>query len=262
MTKCLILAAGEGKRLRPYTNNIPKALVPFLGKSLITYQLDALLDHGIKNIAISTGYKASAFDDSGYDLFFNSDFNKTNMVESLIAARSFIQEAQEDLIISYGDIIYQKNNLEKVIKKDGDIVVMVDDDWLDLWSVRNEDPLIDAETMKFDKNSGRIIEVGKKPKSLNDIESQYTGLIKISKHKINDFLQFYDGLDRNILYDNKTFPNMYMTSFLQLLIDANWEIVPANVNHGWLEFDTVNDLKTYELLKNNGGLDVLWRNDK
>lgn len=262
MTRCLILAAGEGKRLRPYTKNSPKALVPFLGKPLITYQFDVLLKHGINNIAISTGYKASAFDDIGYDLFFNSNFNKTNMVESLISARSFIEDAKEDLIISYGDIIYQKNNLEKVLNKDGDIVLMVDDHWLDLWTIRNEDPLLDAETMKFDKRSGIIIEVGKKPKSLNDIESQYTGLIKISKHKINDFLLFYDNLDRNILYDGKTFPNMYMTSFLQLLIDANWKIVPANVSHGWLEFDTVDDLETYEALKNNGELDILWRHDQ
>ena len=42
---------------------------------------------------------------------------------------------------------------------------------------------------------------------------------------------------------------MYMTSFLQLLIDANWKIVPANVSHGWLEFDTVDDLETYEAQK-------------
>ena len=262
MTRSLILAAGEGKRLRPFTNDIPKAMVPFLGRPLISYQLEILVDAGIEDIAISTGFKADAFDNIGHNLYLNSDFAQTNMVESLIAARSFIQETEEDLIISYGDIIYQRDNLETVLQKKGDIVVMVDDDWIDLWSIRNENPLIDAETMKFDKFNGRIIEIGKKPTRLDEIESQYTGLIKISKNKITDFLQFYDRLDRSRLYDGNTFPNMYMTSFLQLLIDSNWEIVPAHVSHGWLEVDTVSDLQNYERLTKSGGLDALWQHDK
>jgi choline kinase len=148
------------------------------------------------------------------------------------------------------------------LKKKGDIVVMVDDDWFDLWSVRNENPLIDAETMKFDKFSGKITEIGKKPTRLDEIERQYTGLIKISKNKITDFLQFYDRLDRTKLYDGNTFANMYMTSLLQLLIDSNWDVVPAHVSHGWLEVDTVSDLLNYERLKKSGGLDALWRHDK
>ncbi len=262
MTRCVILAAGEGKRLRPYTNKMPKALIPFLGKSLITYQLDILLEKGIKNIAISTGYCASSFDSFDYCKFFNPNFSSTNMVESLFSALSFINEVEEDLIISYGDIIFQRNNLDEVIEKDGDIVVMVDDNWLNLWSIRNEDPLVDAETLKFNKSTGCISEIGKKPKSLNDIESQYTGLIKVSKSRIKDFIYFYECLDRNILYDGKTFPNMYMTSFLQLLIDSGWNLVPANVKNGWLEFDTVGDIETYELLEEEGRLDVFWQYDK
>jgi len=262
MTRSLILAAGEGKRLRPFTNHLPKALVAFLGRPLISYQLEILMDAGIEDIAISTGFEANAFDKIGHSLYLNPDFDRTNMVESLFAARSFIEETKEDLIISYGDIIYQRDNLETILKKKGDIVVMVDDDWIDLWSIRNENPLIDAETMKFDNFSGRIIEIGKKPKRLDEIESQYTGLIKISKNKIADFLQFYDRLDRTRLYDGNTFTNMYMTSLLQLLIDSNWEVVPAHVSHGWLEVDTVSDLLNYERLKKSGGLDALWRHDK
>ena len=36
---------------------------------------------------------------------------------------------------------------------------------------------------------------------------------------------------------------MYMTTF-QLLIDAGWNVMPAKVKHGWLEIDTVEDLKS------------------
>ena len=217
---------------------------------------------GVHDIAISTGFKAEAFLIFEHQKYFNPNFERTNMVESLISARDFFEGIEEDLIISYGDIVYQKDNLEKVLETRGDVVVMVDDDWLNLWSIRNDNPLIDAETMKFDSYDGRIIEVGKKPTRIEEIESQYTGLIKISANKIQDVLMFYDSLDRNILYQGNTFPNMYMTTFLQLLIDAEWKVVPARVNNGWLEVDTVNDLLMYERLNINGELDNFWRHEK
>ena len=49
------------------------------------------------------------------------------------------------------------------------------------------------------------------------------------------------------------------TTLLQLLIDAGWIIMPARVNHGWLEVDTVEDLKLYEKLSDEGKLDNFWK---
>ena len=108
----------------------------------------------------------------------------------------FWRQAKGDVLISYGDIVYQQKNLQSVLTTDGDIVVMVDDGWLDLWSARNEHPLNDAETLKYGKH-GQIVELGKKPTSLDDINGQYTGLIKIPSQKIADFISFYDQLDRD-----------------------------------------------------------------
>ena len=138
---------------------------------------------------------------------------------------------------------------------------MVDDGWLDLWSARNENPINDAETLKYDEK-GNIKEIGKKPKSLLDIKGQYTGLIKISHNKIKDFLSFYDNLNRSNLYQGHVFKQMYMTNLLQLLIDSGWKITPAHVNHGWLEVDTVEDLNLYQKLSSEGKLDALCKLDE
>lgn len=257
MTHCIILAAGEGTRLRPHTNHLPKGLVPLLGKPLISHQIDTLKACGIEDIAIVTGYKAEKFATLGYQMFHNELFATTNMVESLFTARSFLEKAKEDILISYGDIVYQQNNLKSVLAIDGEIVVMVDDGWLDLWSTRNENPLNDAETLKFGKQ-GQIVELGKKPITLDDINGQYTGLIKIPFQKIADFISFYDQLDRAPKYDGRVFESMYMTTFLQLLIDAGWMVMPAHVSHGWLEVDTVKDLQLYERLYAKKKLNTLW----
>lgn len=258
MTSCLILAAGEGSRLRPLTKDRPKGLVPLRGKPLISRQIDVLKSCTIQNIAVATGYKAEKIEAFGFPTYHNAFFDSTNMVTSLFVARSFMEEVPGDLLVSYGDIVYQQNNLETVLQTDGDIVVMVDDGWLDLWTVRNEDPINDAETLKYNQH-GHLIELGKKPHSLSDIEGQYTGLIKINHQRINEFISFYDQLNPNLQYDGRSFEQMYLTTFLQLLIDAGWQLKPAKVNHGWLEVDTVEDLKRYEQLSAERKLEALWK---
>ena len=57
MAKVIILAAGEGSRLTPLTNNKPKCLVNFLGKTLLEYQLNVFKKFKIKKICIVAGYK-------------------------------------------------------------------------------------------------------------------------------------------------------------------------------------------------------------
>lgn len=108
MTSCLILAAGEGTRLRPFTNDRPKGLVSLLGKPLVTHQISNLNALGIKNIAIATGYRAEKFDYLKHQTFHNKFFDSTNMVESLFSARSFLEQSKGDVLISYGDIVYEK----------------------------------------------------------------------------------------------------------------------------------------------------------
>ena len=53
-----MLAAGLGTRLRPLTNTTPKCLVPVLGKPLLAYWLDLLLDAGIERVLINTHHLA------------------------------------------------------------------------------------------------------------------------------------------------------------------------------------------------------------
>ncbi len=257
MISCIILAAGVGLRLRPITDDKPKCLVPLLGKPLLHYQIKILEEAKISPIAIVTGYLAEQIKELGHPTYHNPLYDRTNMVESLFAARNFMSEASGDLVISYGDIVYQKDNLAAVLNKEGDIVVMVDHGWYNLWALRNENPLNDAETLKIDHN-GLITELGQKPISYNDINGQYTGLLKISSRKINDFIQFYDSLETTKSYGGRLFNQMYLTTFLQLLIDNKWHVKAASVKHGWLEVDTVEDLKLYEQLAKDQDLNVLW----
>jgi len=54
--KGLVLAAGEGSRLRPFTFSRPKHLIPLLGKPMIQYAIDDLVNSGVSDIGIIVGY--------------------------------------------------------------------------------------------------------------------------------------------------------------------------------------------------------------
>ena len=91
----LILAAGTGTRLRPITNNIPKCLVKIGNKALLDWQLENLKLAGIKNINIVTGYKKNKIIKNRESIFnkmyFNKNYDSTNMVKSLLLAKLNLQ---------------------------------------------------------------------------------------------------------------------------------------------------------------------------
>ncbi|WP_157970269.1 nucleotidyltransferase family protein [Albibacterium indicum] len=64
------MAAGEGKRLRPLTNRIPKALIKVRGKSLISQSIIQLTE-SVENIIITTGYKGEDLVEHVYNLGAN-----------------------------------------------------------------------------------------------------------------------------------------------------------------------------------------------
>jgi len=55
--QAVILAAGEGSRLRPLTRSKPKALLPVANRPVIDYVIDALLENGIREIVVVVGYR-------------------------------------------------------------------------------------------------------------------------------------------------------------------------------------------------------------
>lgn len=59
----LIIAGGEGERLRPLTNDRPKAMVPVAGKPIIEHQLAWLRAGGVTDVVLLCGYRASAMED-------------------------------------------------------------------------------------------------------------------------------------------------------------------------------------------------------
>ncbi|MFI1092306.1 NDP-sugar synthase [Streptomyces sp. NPDC020917] len=63
VSQALILAGGQATRMRPYTDDAPKAMVPVAGAPIVGYQLRWLADHGVKSVTISGGYRHEMISD-------------------------------------------------------------------------------------------------------------------------------------------------------------------------------------------------------
>jgi len=236
--KVIILAAGEGTRLRPHTLERPKCLVEADGRSLLDRQLDVLATEGIDPVILVGGYRAEMLHRDDIKLRINPLFSETNMVWSLFCAED---DFDGGMIVSYGDIVYSRKILRTLLKSEADIAVTIDLDWESYWRTRNENPLDDAETLKM-SSDGKVLEIGQEPNSLEEIEGQYIGLMKFSAEGVAILKKVFHDAKKSGNLCGKPVKNAYMTDLLQATIDLGYAVHSAPVHGGWVEVDTCEDL--------------------
>ena len=250
--KAIILAAGQGTRLRPYTADRPKCLVELAGKTLLAHQTRALEAAAVSDITVVTGYRHELIGDLGLQSVHNPRYAQTNMVVSMMCA-AHLFEGDSDLLVVYGDLVFEPRVIRKLLDSKRDFATTVDDDWLALWKLRAEDPLGDAETLRISPQ-GDILELGNRPRSLEEIDSQYVGLIKFSAGFAPQVERHYRALRADPACDPGSLDQMYMTSFLQQLIDRGHALQAVRIRSGWLEVDSVADLELYNRMAVDGTL--------
>lgn len=242
--KAIHLAAGQGKRLRPITDDKPKPLVELGGESLLERNFETLKRNGVEDQVVVTGYRADKIRELNFETVYNDVYDKTDMVYSLFCAEEEFPE-NGDLIISYGDIVYEDEVVKSLIDCEAPVCVIIDKNWQELWETRFEDPLDDAETLKL-TDDGLIKEIGQEPEQMEEIEGQYIGLIKIHSDYIEEFAEYYHKLT-----EGEKYASVEMTHYLQSLIDKGWDIKAVPIEGGWLEIDTIKELDKYRKLINS-----------
>jgi len=250
----IILAAGEGKRLRPLTNEKPKGLVKLFGKTILERQIKIFMNAGITDISIVTGFNANMIKFPKINYFHNPNFKTTNMIETLFCAK---EKLNESTIISYGDIIFESTVLEKLIISENEISIIIDLEWEKYWKKRFGDPLSDAESLKFNENN-YITEIGQKVKKVEEIQGQFIGLMKFQNEGIKILKKFYNECkiistnSNNPLNSTIPFKKSYMTDLLQGLIKKGFLLKSIPISNRWLELDSIEDYKLYnKMFKNN-----------
>lgn len=243
--KAIILAAGSGLRLNKYTKDLPKCMLSVSGKPILWHQIDLFHAFGINDITVVKGYhheKISLKDEKSY---LNTIYAKTNMVYSLFCAQ---QELDAEIIIAYGDILFDQKLLKSVIEDKHDIATVVDKQWKDYWLLRYGKLDYDLESLKIGPG-GQIVDIGHPHPEIKEIDGRYVGLIKISPAGAQIFKEVYFAAEKKfsgrVWLNGRSFEQIFMTDFLQEIIDQGYPIYPISVAKGWLEFDTNED---YEII--------------
>ena len=196
MEKAIILSAGQGSRLLPVTENLPKCLIGFWGKTLIEWQIESLMRNGITDITVVTGFRTEQVEavlenvgGATIRTLFNPFFQVADNLGSCWIAR----EAMDgDFIILNGDTLIAPEIVARLIANSrSPITVTVD--------VKDG---YDADDMKVNRDGDRLVSIGKRL-SAEESNAESIGMLAfrgrggaIFRDKVEEMMRTPDGVKR------------------------------------------------------------------
>ena len=212
--KLVILAAGVGSRLgRP----LPKSLSVLPdGNTIIGRQIKYARELGISEIIVVVGFKMNLIMENFPDVFYkyNPFYYITNTSKSLLSA---VEHLDDDVLWINGDVVFEKEILQKIIDKEDNIVAV------------NTSLCGDEEVKYTTDNSGKIIQISKK---VENGEGEAVGINKILKKDLNCFKKCLTKCD----------DSDYFEKGIEYLIEKDVEIKPLNISeYKCMEVDFIED---------------------
>jgi L-glutamine-phosphate cytidylyltransferase len=228
----LILAAGEGKRLRPLTEKIPKCMVKVNNKSIIDYQIKAMKNIGVNTFFVVIGYKGGLLKkhlkNKNITFIENIDYDKTTSLESLYLAKKYLKG--KEFILLNSDLVFNFDKIKPLKDYFGKNA-----------TVAKSDIKLQENEMNIISEKGKIKKISKKlnPKDC-DSQSMQISLFSKKGSKI-----LFDNIPEKIDSGGK-FP---ADAFDEIIKKNEMYKVEGNNKGFWFEIDDYNDLKMAE--KNN-----------
>ncbi|VVB61833.1 Bifunctional protein GlmU [uncultured archaeon] len=125
--KAVILAAGEGRRLRPFTETMPKVMLPVANKPLLEYVFDAVRKSGIEEIIVVVGYKKEVIMEYFKD-YKNVKITYVNQDRQLGTAHALLQakkHIKDSFIVLAGDNIIDPDSIAKLLKDKSEYSLLI-----------------------------------------------------------------------------------------------------------------------------------------
>ena len=205
---------------------------------------------GIDDIGAIIGYnKENFYKYENITFFENSNWANNNILHSLFCARDFMDD---DIVIAYGDIWFEKEPVEKLMLEGDDFVLGVDNHWEEYYIGRTEHPISEAENVHYNRDTLDVKDLGKNIYKSKEYEvGEFMGLMKISKNRLKDIIEEFEKLEATLLstdkfYNAKEFQKAYLTDFIKYLISKSYNIKSSLNKQGWNEIDTVQDLQNLQ----------------
>ncbi len=230
ISKGVVLAAGDGGRLRLLTGIYPKVLLPVRGKPLISHPIEALAAAGIRDIAIVVGYSASQLraalgDGSRFGVrlsyIFNRDYCGGNAI-SVNKVRPWA--AAEPFVLCMGDHIIEPGFISRLLDKSPTAEMLCVD-----FAPRGHHQLAEATKVLVD-STGCIRSIGKELAHWNALD---TGVFLLTERFLDAIDELIPELDIDIDISN----------VIRSMVDRGYRFATCDVSGSfWADVDTEEDL--------------------
>lgn len=165
----VILAAGRGTRLQPYTFDIPKGFMEVGSEKLIERSIKILKENGIKNIIIGTGHLHEHYERfaavNGLKTYLSPEFATTGSFHTLIYGSELITS---DFLLLESDLLYHSDAIRSLIESDKKDVILTSG-----FTQSEDEVYVQTE-------NGHLSKLSKKKEELDSIDAELVGIWKIS----------------------------------------------------------------------------------
>lgn len=234
--KAIILCAGQGRRLLPYTESSPKCLLSLNNKHFIEWQIDALQEVGIDQIVAVIGYAAERIESilrkrygDKISFVYNPFYEIADNLASCWMARDHFED---DFMILNGDTLFEPAVISKLLAVNEFPITLATDK-------KNS---YDDDDMKVITEGSRLMSVGKKLQ-MSDVNGESIGVMRFNPEGAKLFKSTIEGL----MYSPESLQKWYLSIIDQL---ASQKHVGTCSIHGleWTEVDFVQDLERAQQL--------------
>ena len=126
--QAVVLAAGQGTRLRPLTEDKPKGMVEVAGKPILTHCFEQLIELGADELHVVVGYKKQAiiehYDDAfeGVPITYSHQREQQGLAHALLTVE---EQIDDDFMLMLGDNVFRANLEDVVAEHQHEVVVDV-----------------------------------------------------------------------------------------------------------------------------------------
>lgn len=240
--KVILIGAGRGNRIMPYSKDQPKSFTKVNGISMLDRALAAFKESNLTDIHFIGGYLIDVVKKNYPEFTFynNTEWENNNILESLMYAK----DAMNDGFIScYSDIVFTPEIIKKLVASKHDITLAMDTDWYERYKPRTQHPMNDGEKMLVDGD--KVVRVSRDIPN-EEAPGEFIGIAKFSAKGAKQLIEAYEKAKKK--YDGKPFrqapifKKAYLIHLLQEMLEDGVAMHHVDMHGGYFEIDTVQDL--------------------
>ena len=241
--RAIIIGAGRGERLMPTTADAPKCFAEVGGRSILDWTIHALRRNGIDDICFIGGYQIEKVRESYPQFTFrhNQGWQRNNILASLFHAEDLMDEP---FLCCYSDILFTPQVVERLLKSDEDMSLVVDTEWLDRYRHRSQHPADDAE--KVAVKNGVITRIHREIDEA-DAHGEFIGVAAFSDAGAATLRRHYHDCRRRHaggpFREAKVFEKAYLIHLFQDMVEAGERLAHVDTPGGYIEIDTQEDFE-------------------